>query len=79
MSYDLSPPWTSFIMAMALNIGMLTRLEVHRMTKEGKTALEVSSKVTYQRQSYLHCAPTGMQAVFIPTSNDVNHPVPAIV
>ena len=38
MHYDLSLPWTSFNMAMALNIRLLINPQVHRMTKEGKTA-----------------------------------------
>ena len=64
---------------MALHIGMLIRPEVHRRTQEGKTSLKVNNQISYQRQSYLQGAPTGMQAVFIPTSNNVDHLVPAIV
>ena len=79
MDYDHSPPWTSFNMVMVLNIGLPIKLPVHRITKEGMTALELNNKITYQRQSYLHGTPTGMQVVLIPISNDINHPVPAIV
>ena len=79
MSHDLSPPWTSFNIAMALKIGLLINLEVHRMMKESKTPLLVNNQTRYQQQSYLQGAPTGMQAVFIPASNDISHLVPAIV
>ena len=78
MNYDLIPSWMSFNMVMALNIGLLIKLQVHRITQEGKTALKVN-KISYQRQSYLHGTPTGVQTVFIPASNDVNHQVPVIV
>ena len=39
----------------------------------------VNNKVTYQRQSRIPNAPTGMQAVFIPTTSNKNHLVPAII
>ena len=39
----------------------------------------VNNKVSYQRQSWIPDAPTGMQAVFIPTTSDENHLVPAII
>ena len=39
----------------------------------------VNNKATYQRQSWIPEAPTGEQAVFIPTASADNHLVPAII
>ena len=79
IDYDLSPPWTSFNMVMALNLGLLIVPPEHSTIKEGKPLLMVNNKVTYQRQSWIPNAPAGMQAVFIPATSDKNHPVPAII
>ena len=79
MDYDLSPPSTSFNMAMALNLGLLIIPPNHRIIEEGKAFLMVNNRVTYQRQSWIPDAPAGMQAVFIPAASDKNHPVPAII
>ena len=79
MDYDLSPPWTSFNMVMALNLGMLSIPPIHRTAEMGKAILMVNNRATYQRQPYIHDTPAGMQLVFIPATNDENHLVPAIV
>ena len=71
MDNDLSSPWTLSNMAMALNLGMLSVPPVHSTTEMDKAILI--------RQSYIHDTPTEMQAVFIPATNNENHPVPAIV
>ena len=78
MDYDISPPWTFFNMAMTLNLGLLIIPLEHSTIKEGKALLMVNNKVTYQRQSWIPNTPTGKQAVFIPTTSDENHLVPAI-
>ena len=39
----------------------------------------VNNRATYQRQSWIPEAPTGEQALFLPTASDNNHPVPAII
>ena len=39
----------------------------------------VNNRATYQRQSWIPEAPTGQQALFIPTASDDNFPVPAII
>ena len=79
MDYILSPSWTSFNMAMALNLVMLSISPIHRTAEMGKAILMVNNRATYHRQSYIHDTPTGMQAVFIPASNSENCLVPAIV
>ena len=79
MDYDLSPPGTLFNMVMALNLGMLSIPPIHRTAEMGNAILMVNNRATYQRQSYIHDAPTGMQVVSIPTTNNKIHLVPAIV
>ena len=79
MDYDLSPPWTLFMMAMALNVGLLIVPPKQSPIKRGKALLMVNNRATYQRQSWIPEAPTGKQAVFIPTASDKNHLVPAII
>ena len=79
MDYDLSLPWTLFNMAMELKLGMLLTPPIHKTAGMGKVILMVSNRATYQRQSYIHNAHTGMQAIFNTTTNDKKHPVPAIV
>ena len=39
----------------------------------------VNNRATYQRQSWIPDAHTGMQVVFTPTTSDENHQVPAII
>ena len=79
MDYDLSLPWTSFNMAMALNLGLLIIPPEHSTIEEGKALLMVNNKVTYQRQSWIPDAPTGEQVVYIPVTSNENHLVPAII
>ena len=79
MDYDLSPPWTLFNMAMALNLGVLIIPPKQRTIERGKTLLMVNTRATYQRQSWIPEAPTGEQALFIPTASNDNCLVPAII
>ena len=62
MDYDLSPPWTSFNMVMALNLGILLIPPIHRTADMGKAILTVTNRATYQRQSYIHDTPAWMDA-----------------
>ena len=39
----------------------------------------VNNRATYQRQSWIPDAAAGEQALFIPTSSDNSHPVPAVI
>ena len=39
----------------------------------------VNNRATYQRQSWIPEAPTGEQALFIPTTKDDNHLLPTII
>ena len=79
MDYDLSPPWTLFNMAMALNLGVLIIPPKQRTIERGTTLLMVNTTATYQRQSWIPEAPTGEQALFIPTASNDNCLVPAII
>ena len=66
-------------MAMALNLGLLVIPQEERTIERGMALLMVNNRVTYQRQSWLPEAPTGKQALFIPTASNNNCLVPAIV
>ena len=39
----------------------------------------VNNRITYQRQSWVHDAPTGMQVEFIRATSNKSCPVPAII
>ena len=78
MDYDLSPPWTLFNMAMALNLRLLIIPLEHRTIESGKALLMVNNRATYQRHSWIPEASTGEQALFIPTASDENCLVLAI-
>ena len=79
MDHDLSPPWTSFNMVMALNFRLLITPPKHSTIKESKAFQMVNNRATYQRQSWIPDTPAGKQAVFIPTASDAKCPVPAII
>ena len=66
MDYDLNPPWTSFNMAIALNLRLIIITPKHSTIDKGKALLMVNNKVTYQRQSWIPNTPTGMrQSLFL--------------
>ena len=52
MDYDLSPPWTSFNMVMALNLGLLIIPPEHRTIKRDNALLMVNNRAT-------SCIPNG--------------------
>ena len=79
MDYNLSPPWTLFNMAMALNLRLLIIPPEQSTIEKGKAILMVNNRVTYQRQSWIPDGPAGEQAVCIPGASDENHLVPAII
>ena len=79
MDYELSPPWTSLNMEMALNLGLLIIPQEARTIKRGNALLMVNNRATYQRQSWIPETPTGGQEFFIPTASNDNCLVPAII
>ena len=79
MNYNLSPPWISFNMVMALNLGLLIIPPEQSTMDRGKALLMVNDRATYQRQSWIPDAPTGKQEFFIFTGSNENHLVPDII
>ena len=79
MDYELTPPWTSINMAQAINLGLLIAPDKERRVEQGQPFLMISNRATYQRKSWIPDAFAGKQVVFIPTSNDGTHPVPALI
>ena len=66
-------------MTKALKLGLLIIPQEQRAIERGKAFILVNNRANYQRQSWIHEAPAGKQALFIPTATDDNHLVPAII
>ena len=79
MDHDLSLPWTSLNMVMALNSRLLMIPPEQSTIEKGKAFLMVNNRATYQRQSWIPDDPARGQVLFIPAASDENHLGPAII
>ena len=79
MDLSLTPPWVLLNTAKAIKLRVLIAPREQRTIERGQPFLMVNNRATYQRESWIPEAPTGEQALFIPTASDDNHLVPAII